>query len=235
MALKKVKRDKLKEAVAKHAETLPEKMVIVVGARGIKNGQVEVEFAQNRNLAGQGRINVLGLLNAGDDRFNTGKTLMRVWTMVSLLGFKNLFGDLDGIDMEEVFTECKKLGEDERIALLKPVATINVDGVQQALKIVCRETINIEDLPKSIKEQMKDGDVDDDIKQRYILQTGGDKSQKIVDEFGNTVYRTFSLEVGSVEDILVPGKQLKSDYDSKKASKSTTKDALKDIEKDLVG
>ena len=237
MALKTVKKDKLKDAVNKHKDNLPETTVFVVGARPIKNGQVEVEFAQNRNLAGR-RANLLALLNEGDERFNNGKTLMRVWTMVNALGFTKLFGKLDGIDFNDVVEACKEADDDQRVAILKPVATINIDGVQKAVKIVCRETVSMDELPKSIRENLKDPEVSDEIKDRYILQTGGKDSTKIVDEFGNTVYRTFSLGLGDEEDILVANKQLASDYKekSKSAKKSTTSSsALSAIEGDLVG
>ena len=238
MALKKVNKNMLKESVAKNAPNLSEKAVFIVGARAIKNGQIEVEFAQHRALAGR-KANLFGMLNEGDKRFNSGKTTMRVWLMVNETGFKNIFRDIKDLDFSEVVKECRKLEDDERVAILKPVETINVSGTEYPVKIICKETIETSKLPKSIRELVEDEGAEEEYKQRYILQTGGEDSERIVDEFGNIVYRYYELDYGDSEDSLVENKILHSEFKERK-NKSTEKSTkensvLENMEKDLVG
>jgi len=222
-----IKREELKNKVNVVAPKLPEDVVFVAAMRAIKGGQVQIEFAQSRSLTGR-RVSVLALLNQGDARFNSGRTLMRTWLMVNEEGFKAVFGDIPDFDFKAAQEAAKTASEDEVVAIFAQAKTINVNGVNHPVKIVCKETTNVEDLPKSIREQIQNPDVSDDIKNRYILQTkDGDK---IVDELNNTIYRRYELSYGADDDVLVENKVLQSEL-AKTASGTVNKtaDALKDV------
>lgn len=222
--MKKVTKLKLKEIVIAAAPQLPESVVFIAGMRGIKNGQREIEFVQSRTMAGR-KASLLALLNEGDKRFNSGRTTMRVWLMISEKGFNNVFGAIEGFDFAKASAMCEDLAEDERVALLLQAETINVNGVMQPIKIVCKETIEVEELPKSIREQLENEDLSEEIKGRYILQTA--EGDLIVDKSGNKVYRRYELSYGDDEDVLVADKQLLSDHAKKLAKVGTTSTASK--------
>lgn len=224
--MKLVKRDELKNKVNEVAPKLPETTVFIAGLRQIKAGQVQVEFAQSRSLAGR-KASVLALLNAGDARFNSGRTLMRVWLMVNPEGFKETFG----IDIAEAVTLSKTAAEDEVVGMFQMAESINVNGVKQPVKIVCKETIDVESLPKSIREQLQNPDVSDEIKNRYILQTK--EGDRILDSLGNVIYRRYELSYGEDTDVLVENKVLASELAKTATGQtSTVNDALKNV---LVG
>lgn len=217
--MKKLSKEQLKNAVNEVAPKLGEDVVFIAGMREIKNGQTEFEFVQSRNLAGR-RTSLLALANEGDKRFNAGKNTMRTWMMFNATGFTNLFGNIEGFDFAKAQELAKTASADERIGVFAQVKTINVNGVKQPLKIVCKETTDVNQLPKSIREQILDPNVSQDIKDRYILQTGGAESVLVVDQYGNKVYRRYELSYGTDEDVLVEGKVLATELDT--APKSTT-------------
>lgn len=210
---KVIKREVLKNKVNEVAPKLPENVVFIAGLRQIKDGQIQVEFAQSRALAGR-KASMLALLNSGDARFNSGRTLMRVWLMVNVAGFAETFG----IDLAEAAALAKTAGEDEVVGLFQQAETITVNGVKHPVKIVCKETVVIDELPKAIREQIQNPDVEEEIKNRYILQTA--EGDRIVDEFGNPVYRRYELTYGTDEDVLVSNKILASEL-AKKAVGAT--------------
>ena len=226
MAITKTNRATLLEAVKKFAPQLPENVVFLAGARKIKNDQMEIEFVQSRALNGR-KASLFALFNEGDKRFNSGRTTMRVWLMVNLQGCKTLLAH-EGIDFDEVQKQVLDCSNEEIVAILSQVSTVNVAGALQPVKIVCKETITVADLPKSIREVIEDEDANPEYKSRYILQTGD--NDLIVDEFGNRIYRHFALSYGADEDVLVENKQLQSDY-AKKLSQDTgsTSNSTEDI------
>lgn len=201
---KVIKREALKKSVNEVAPKLPEDVVFISGLRAIKDGQIQVEFAQSRALAGR-KASMLALLNAGDARFNTGRTLMRVWLMVNVAGFAETFG----IDLTEAAALAKTAAEDEVVAILQQAQTITVNSVKHPVKIVCKETVDVNELPKGIREQIQSDEVEQEIKDRYILQTA--EGDMILDEFGNKVYRRYELSYGDDTDVLVPNKVLASE------------------------
>ena len=215
--MKKLTKEALKNAVNEVAPKLGEDVVFVAALRAIKDKQIEIEFVQSRSLAGR-RVSLLALANEGDKRFNTGKNTMRAWMMFNEEGFKNLFGNIEGFDFAKAKELALTASADERVAIFAQAKTINVNGVNQPLKIVCKETTDVDQLPKSIKDQILDSNVSQDIKDRYILQTGGAESVKIVDAYGNTVYRRYELSYGTDMDVLVEGKVLATELNSTKTS-----------------
>ena len=214
MAIQKTTRTTLLEAVKKSAPQLAENVVFLAGARKIKNNQMEIEFVQSRALNGR-KASLFALFNEGDNRFNSGRTTMRVWLMVNLQGCKTLLGH-EGIDFDEVQKQVLECSNDEIVAILSQVSTVNVAGALQPVKIVCKETVTSSELPKSIREVIEDKEANPEYKARYILQTG--EGDKIVDEFGNTIYRYFELSYGEDKDVLVDNKQLQSDFSKKLSS-----------------
>lgn len=230
--MKKLTKEQLKTAVNEVAPKLGEDVVFVAALRAIKDKQIEIEFVQSRSLAGR-RVSLLALANEGDKRFNTGKNTMRAWMMFNEEGFKSLFGNIEGFD----FAKAKELAltatADERIGIFAQAKTINVGTKEQPnnqpLKIVCKETTDVDQLPKSIKDQILDSNVSQDIKDRYILQTGpqanGNESVRIVDQYGNTVYRRYELSYGTDTDVLVEGKVLATELNN--STKTSTNDVLK--------
>lgn len=221
MSKKVTTREKLLDAVKQAAPQLGEDVVFVAGARKIKNDQMELEFVQSRPLAGR-KASLLAMLNEGDARFNTGRITMRVWLMANQIGLANLFAE-SGINFAEVAETIKGLKDEEVCAILAQVKTINVAGVQQPIKIVCKETVTVDELPKSIRDVINDPDAKQEYKDRYILQNG--KDDVIVDAFGNKVYRHFELTYGQAEDVLVADKMLQSEYAKKLAKGTETKSA----------
>lgn len=228
--LKKVSTKKLKDAVDKIAPQLPEEAVVIVGARQVKDGQVEVEFLQNRSLNGS-RVNVLAALNEGDKRFNNGRQTMRVWSIVSALGFNNTFPTV-GVTLEEVKAACEGLEAEQRVSILTPVTEMKIAGKLTAPKIVVLETIDKNELPKAVREVMDDAEAPQEYKDRYILQTK--EGVKIVDTFGNTVYRVHQMDVIDRPDVLVEGKQLITDFNNKKANAGQTTNVLQNAHADLA-
>lgn len=224
--------DKLTKMVQTVILALPETTVFLSALRKIKNDQIEVEFVQSRTLAGR-RASIIGALNQGDDRFSSGRTTMRVWTKVTEEGFNASFPgikDQEGNDFN--FAEAAKLaltaGGDERIAIFLPVTSVMLNGVLKDFQITAMETVEVEELPKSIRDQITNPDVDDAIKNRYILQTGernGKASEHIVDKHGQTVYRWYQLDTTDRTDTLIADKYLVSDLAKKATNTAAPKTA----------
>lgn len=219
MSKKVTTREKLKEAVQTAAPQLGEDVIFIAGARKIKNDQMELEFVQSRPLAGR-KASLLAMLNEGNKLFSTGRITMRVWLMANEVGLSNLFAE-SGINFAEVAETIKGLKDQEVCAILTQVKTINVAGVQQPIKIVCKETVSVDELPKSIRDVINDPDAKQEYKDRYILQNG--KDDLIVDAFGNKIYRHFELTYGQAEDVLVADKMLQSEYAKRLAKETTAK------------
>lgn len=225
------KKTKLKEAVDAIKDSLPEDVVVLVSLKKIKNDaagnpQVQLEVLQSRALGGR-TISLLAALNAGDKRFNSSRTTMRIWSMVNEKGFNEVFGEIPGFNFKEAYDKAVSAADDEVVGLMKQIKTVNVGGVKYPAKIVCIETTDIDTLPKSMRDQMNDPDVEDEIKERNILQTGGDNSEHIVDSLGNKIYRRYDLQYGEAKDVMIEGKMLASDQ--KKPAKQSTEDVLNKV------
>jgi len=120
--MKIVTKDALKAKVNEVVTKLPEDTVFIAGIRKIKGGQVQAEFVQYRSLTGR-KVSMLALLNAGDARFNSGRTLMRAWVMVNQEGFNTVFG----IDLKAAIELAQTTKEDEVVGLFEASKTINVN------------------------------------------------------------------------------------------------------------
>lgn len=234
--MKTVAKEVVKNKVNEIIGDLGENVVVLVSLRKIKNDkegnpQVQLEVAQSRSLSG-GRVTLLAALNAGDKRFNSGRTTMRVWPMVNKKGFNQVFGAIEDFDFDEAYKMAVKAGDGEVVAIMKQIETVNVNGINHPAKIVCIETTDVNKLPKNIREQMLDEDVDQDIKERNILQTGGENSEHIVDEIGNKIYRRYDLQYGDAKDEMIENKVLLSELTSNKAKVETTASKLENALRD---
>jgi hypothetical protein len=69
----------------------------LISAKGVKNGKIQLCFAQEIKLPGKS-TNVLGLLNASDERFNVSKPRM-AWMTATPVDAAKIFGlDFEGIN-----------------------------------------------------------------------------------------------------------------------------------------
>lgn len=235
--MKTVTKEVAKSKVDSVIGELPENVVVLVSLRKIKNDaqgnpQVQLELAQSRSLSG-GRVSLLAALNAGDKRFNSGRTTMRVWPMVNKKGFMSVFNTIEDFDFEEAYKMAVAAKEGEVVAIMRQIETVSVNGMMHPVKIVCLETTDVEKLPKSLREQMADPDVDQDIKERNILQTGGTDSEHIVDSIGNKIYRRYEVQFGdTAKDELIEGKVLLSELTK---TKSTVVNTASKLENSLRG
>lgn len=217
MKTKVINREKLTQITNEGISTLSKKypqIVVAVAVRAVMNNEtgkkesLEFEFLQQRTLGGR-RLNVLGLLNLGDTRFSAGDIKMRVWSIVSREGAISTLGFTEE-QVDSLIKQSQEIGEDDRIALLKPIEVINTSEGPKEIKIICRESNDFDTLPERIKSQL-----DTEYADRYILQapTGEDgELEKVVDENGATVYRWFELGLKDQEDTIVPNKLSMSNY-----------------------
>lgn len=222
MSFKKVKKEIVKKIIDENAPKLSEDTIIIASARKIKNGQAELEFVQNRPLAGR-TSSFLSLLNAGDSRFKPSGTTMRVWALVGLANLERVFpASFTEEDVKILQKEVEAMEERDKenvIQIFRKVSVLRDDRNQDCIpRIIAIETDDVEKLPKSIRDLMKDPDTPQEYKDRYILQTGGEDSEEIVTEEGKRVYRRYELVYGktlndpNMQDRLLPGKMLKSEY-----------------------
>ena len=124
---------------------------MIANVRKVSGGKFHIELAE-KIVKNSGTINVLGILNAGDSRFNSGGA-RRAWAPAE----KAMLVEMLAMD-ESVLDSLKESGEPVNVCMLNP--TIN--GIQ--LRVQVKETIegteydnaNIE---KMAKRAGKDGDI----------------------------------------------------------------------------
>lgn len=235
--LKTVNREQLKATVNKVAPQLKENVIFIAGARKIKNNQIEIEFVQHRQLNGR-KTSILSLLNQGDERFNssTGIT-MRDWLMVNTASLASVFPSVFTPEMvkslEKALEGIKEGDKTSIIALFKQVTAIrDAKGVDHIMRIRVFETTNVEKLPKSIRETILDGNAPQEYKDRYILQTGGENNERLLDDQGRTIYRVYALAYGrdendkAIQDDLIGSYTRASEFSKTDTVKSQGNDVL---------
>ena len=183
-------------------------VVVVTGARFVMNNatgkkdSIEFEFLQQRTLEGR-QMNVLALLHTGDKRWNSGVTKMRVWSTVTDDGAIKVLG-LPEDFVASLKEQAAQLKDGERLAIMRPINTINTPEGPKQIKIICNETTDVSRLPKAIQSQLEG-----QYASRYMLQapTGENgELENIVDEKGNKVYRWFTFGTADQKDVLVANK-----------------------------
>lgn len=216
---KVIKRESLTQAVNKQLGGLvSEKDVVITGARLIKDGRLELEFAQARKLRNS-KTSVLALLNKGDGRFNLNtKQIVRVWHMITLEGAKEAFN----LDFNDIAKTAEGIASDERVVVMMSIKKFFAEGEEFDLNIKVRETTNIARLPKSIRDDI-DANNQYANNHKLLSPTGpNDELEPVVDENGNFVYRWNELdyikEGQDIDDELVQGKLPLSRYNEQLAS-----------------
>lgn len=212
--------------------------VVITGVRAVNNSlsgkkdTLEFEFLQKRYLEGS-NINVLGLLNQGDSRFNDGSARMRVWAPVTPKSAQAILG-IPEETANMLLEAASKLQDDERIALMTVISQINTPIGKLGIKIVCHETTNKNALSDSIKEQLETQYRDRYVAQRYVKQADGTRvlEDAVEATTGKTVYRWFTLGTEKEADSLIPNKVAISKYD---AEDSDALPSLGNLLTDLVG
>lgn len=217
---KVIKRESLTQAVNKQLGGLvSEKDVVITGARLIKDGRLELEFAQARKLRNS-KTSVLALLNKGDDRFNlNNKQIVRVWHMITLEGAKEAFN----LDFNDIAKTAEGIASDERIVVMMNIKKFFAEGEEFDLNIRVRETTDIAKLPKSMREDIENNTI---YAENHILKapTGiNGELEPVVDENGKNVYRWNELDYikpgANIDDELIQGKKPLSSYNAEGLSK----------------
>lgn len=217
--LKKVNKEALKNAVNTQLEKVTEEhQVVIVGARVIKDGRLELEFAQSRKLRNR-KASVLALLNKGDARFNSNtRQVVRIWHMITLEGAKEAFG----IDFQPIHDAAQGIAEDERIMPMYVIDKFFAEGEEFKLNIRVRETTDVARLPKTMREDIAANNQYAN-NHKLLSPTGpNNELEPVVDENGNFVYRWNELdyikEGQDIDDELVQGKLPLSRYNEQLAS-----------------
>jgi hypothetical protein len=122
--------------------------IVLESAKGVKNGKVQLCFSQIVET-GKTSTNILGLLNASDDRFNQSKPRY-AWLTAEPTDVKKIFG-----------IDVSTLGEGETLEI--DMVDARMVGDSRALNIQITETTDgntyeVANFEKSAKRAGKDGD-----------------------------------------------------------------------------
>lgn len=116
------------EAMQEVAKLTPGQ-VLLTSVRKVAGGKFHIELAEKIQSESRNTINVLGILNAGDDRFNVGGA-RRAWApaekaqLIQFYGFSD--AELDGL------TE----GDDDNDRIWVCIKNPNVNGIPLKIQIV---------------------------------------------------------------------------------------------------
>lgn len=132
------------------------KAIVLESAKGVKNGKVQLCFSQEVNT-GNNPTNILGILNASDERFNTSKPRKAWLTAEPVDVLKNFGVDLSALQE----------GEELILDMVNPT----IAGLDAPLNIQIVETIegteyDVANFDTRAKRAGKDGD--------FILTADGD-------------------------------------------------------------
>lgn len=149
------------------------KAIVLESAKGVKNGKVQLCFSQEVNT-GNNPTNILGILNASDERFNVAKS-RKAWLTAEPVDVEKNFGiDLSGLAE----------GEELTIDMVDP----RIAGVDTPLNIQIMESTegteyDVANFETRAKRAGKDGD--------FIKTAGGDfiytKTTVVVGEAKHTL------------------------------------------------
>ena len=216
MALKKVNKVALKDAVNTQLEKVTqEHEVVITGARVIKDGRLELEFAQSRKLR-QSKSSVLALLNKVDELFNTNtRQVVRIWHRITLDGAREAFN----IDFQPIHDAAQGMSDDERVMVMWKIEKFFAEGEEFQLNIKVHETTDIERLLESMSEDIKS--INQYAESHKLQSPTGPNGElePIVDAEGNFVYRWHELDYilpdTDISDELISEKISLSDYKQK--------------------
>ena len=116
-------------------EALKQGETLLVEARKVANGKIQVEFAELLNTGARAK-NALSVLNKSDDRFSGGKP-RRAWVTAEA----GDVGELFGIDLGDTgaWYEADRRGKAMEILDLNILNPVDFDG--ERFRIVCEETL----------------------------------------------------------------------------------------------
>lgn len=210
MTLKKVNKDALKNAVNTQLEQVTkENEVVIVGARVIKDGRLELEFAQSRKLR-LNKISESSLLNKGNVSFTNARQVVRVWHKITLEDAKEAFG----IDFQPVHDAAQGMKDDERIMPMYVIDKFFAEGEEFQLNIRVKESTN----PLKLYKDLNSDDIDIE---NYELKVYHEKKQKyenVVNKKGKIIYQWSILDFqyigsnGFKDDSLIKNKFLISEF-----------------------
>lgn len=211
MSYQVVTRDVLKQAVnTQLAEVSPNDEIVIVGARNIKDGSLELEFAQSRKLRNS-KQSVLSILNKGDVIFAfNNKQIVRVWHIFTLADAKEAFG-MDFADIDEV---AKVIKENERVAVMYVIEKFFADGNEFRLNLRVKESTD----PLKLYKDLNSDEIDIG---NYELKVYHEKEQKyenVVNKKGKIIYQWAILDFQDAvsnsfqDDSLIKNKFLISEF-----------------------
>tara|TARA_R110001592_G_scaffold62105_3_gene189766 strand:- start:1377 stop:2000 length:624 start_codon:yes stop_codon:yes gene_type:complete len=139
-------------------EALQPGQTLLVGARQISSGKIQLEFAEKVN-SGDRPVNALSLLNASDSRFSSGAR--RSWTTAEPEDATKTFGVNLSLDSDKWYDTEKGMQMD--LNILNPSATLN--GIDFRFKLRITEVTSKEanewesnNIERAAKRAGKDGD-----------------------------------------------------------------------------
>ena len=139
-------------------EALKQGETLLVEARKVANGKIQVEFAELLNTGARAK-NALSVLNKSDDRFSGGKP-RRAWVTAEPADV----GELLGVDLGDTgaWYEADRRGKVMEVLDLNILNPVDFDG--ERFRIVCEETLtpseyHAQDPERYAKKKGKDGDL----------------------------------------------------------------------------
>lgn len=199
-------------------------LLLITCIRAVKDGQLQVEFAQKRNLSGS-IPNALALLNKGDKRFRTAETMVYDWLLMKPENFLEAFKDQVSITLEELkqitdsWTENAPDGRDAIVYPQLDIVNKYYDenyGELTPLLLVTEQTeselyqfFTGDDAAEKIQDVIDRGN--------RLLRTGSDDDAEDIvhPETGEKIYRfvrTDFKESGK-KDRIIMGKITRSEFD----------------------
>lgn len=227
---RKVNKDVLKEAVNKQlGQVTSEKDVTIVGARLIKDGRLELEFAQSRKLR-QAKTSELAILNAGDERFNpNNRQIVRIWHMFTLEGAEKAFN----VDFQPVADAAEGLTDQERVMVMWKIQKFYAEGGEFELNIRLKESTN----PLKLLKDLKLEEIDIQNYELKFYHEKEDRYENLVNKKGKIIYQWAVLDSEDIntisykDDLLIKHKFLISEY----YNTETRLKLLKEKNKKIVG
>lgn len=209
--LKVIKRESLTQAVNKQLGGLvSEKDVVITGARLIKDGRLELEFAQARKLRNS-KTSVLALINKGDDRFNlNNKQIFRVLYTITLEGAKEAFN----LDFSEVAKSAEGISTDERVVVMMNIKKFFAEGKEFQLNIHVKESTN----PLKLYKDLNSDEIDIENYELKVYHEIEQKYENVVNKKGKIIYQWSILDFQDIDlysfkdDSLIKNKFLISEF-----------------------
>lgn len=238
MKLKQIARVKLTDALNSQAGMLKPDLFFITSFRATKDGTIQVEVCQNRNIAGRKRT-LIGMVNKSDKRFRGTTTLLFDWMKLEPQDLLNTFPSLQ---KEVTIEDLKAISESydaEGPKGSKALVFQAIHSIPEILDVESGEKVHpIIAVTEVTHSQLVNGEfyrgenADEKISNELengtaIMKTSSDDDADfIVDsETGDKIYRftrTVIMEDYPKKDwdTIIPNKTTLSIYNKSKTSKS---------------